>query len=156
MYRAFPQFGQAKFPNGGLVLGSSQFSILPKLPPKIPLDSKVVKINPKFKQQSYLDKLLVQLRCHRWQCFPNCSFRRCLRIRSGIKNRKKLLKYTDLTKLHLVRLRQSMQSWFNSLKFAKLSYPWIFYQLLACFYYHYMFQSIKTLNKIFLFILSFG
>jgi len=25
----FHRFGQAKFPNGGLVLGSSQFSVLP-------------------------------------------------------------------------------------------------------------------------------
>jgi len=33
-YRAFHRFGQAKFPDGGLVLGSSQFSILPQLPPK--------------------------------------------------------------------------------------------------------------------------
>ena len=47
-YRAFHKFGQAKFPNGGLVLGSSQFSILPQLSPKILLDSKVVKINPKI------------------------------------------------------------------------------------------------------------
>jgi len=29
-YRAFHRFGQAKFPNGGLVLGSSQFSIPPQ------------------------------------------------------------------------------------------------------------------------------
>ena len=41
-YRAFHRFGQAKFPNGGLILGSSQFSIVPQLPPKILLDSKVV------------------------------------------------------------------------------------------------------------------
>jgi hypothetical protein len=34
--------------NGGLVLGSSQFLILPQLPPKILLDSKVVKIDPKI------------------------------------------------------------------------------------------------------------
>jgi len=47
-YIAFHGFGQAKFPNGGLVLGSSQFSILPQLPPKILLDSKVVKINLKI------------------------------------------------------------------------------------------------------------
>ncbi len=31
-YRAFHGFGQAKFPDGGLVLGSRQFSILPQLP----------------------------------------------------------------------------------------------------------------------------
>jgi len=39
-YRAFDGFGQAKFPNGGLVIGSSQLSILPLLPPKILLDLK--------------------------------------------------------------------------------------------------------------------
>jgi len=53
-YRAFHGFGQAKFPNNGLILGSSQFSLLPQLPqlpqlpPKILLDSKVVKIDPKI------------------------------------------------------------------------------------------------------------
>jgi len=41
-------FGQAKFPAGGLVLGSNQFSILPKQPAKILPDSKVVKIDPKI------------------------------------------------------------------------------------------------------------
>jgi len=39
---------QAKFPDGGSVLGLSQFSILPQLPPKILLDSKVVKIDPEI------------------------------------------------------------------------------------------------------------
>jgi len=33
-YRAFHRFGLAKFPDGGSVLGSSLFSILPQLPPK--------------------------------------------------------------------------------------------------------------------------
>ena len=33
-YIALYRFGQAKFPNGGSVLGSSQFSILPQLPQK--------------------------------------------------------------------------------------------------------------------------
>ncbi len=47
-YRVFPRFGQAKFPYGSSVLGSSQFSILPQLPPKILLNSKVVKIDPKI------------------------------------------------------------------------------------------------------------
>jgi len=37
-YRAFHGFGQAKFTHGGSVLGSSQFSILPQLPPKMLLD----------------------------------------------------------------------------------------------------------------------
>jgi len=46
-YRAFHGFGQAKFPDGGSVSGSSQLSILPQLPPKIMLDPKVVKIDPK-------------------------------------------------------------------------------------------------------------
>jgi len=44
-YRAFRRFGQAKFPDGGLVLGSSQFSILPQLPLKTMLGLKVVKID---------------------------------------------------------------------------------------------------------------
>jgi hypothetical protein len=39
---------KAKFPDGGLVLGSSQFSILPQLTPKRLLDSKVVKIDQKI------------------------------------------------------------------------------------------------------------
>jgi hypothetical protein len=38
-------FRQPKFADGGLVLGSSKFSILPYLPPKILLNSKVVKID---------------------------------------------------------------------------------------------------------------
>jgi len=45
---SFHRFWQAKFPHGGSVLGSSQFSILLQLPPKILLDSKVVKIDPKI------------------------------------------------------------------------------------------------------------
>jgi len=44
-YRVFHGFGQAKFPDGGSVLGSNQFSVLPQLPPKILFDSKVVKIS---------------------------------------------------------------------------------------------------------------
>jgi hypothetical protein len=31
-YRAFHRFGKAKFPDGGSVLGFSQFSILPNTP----------------------------------------------------------------------------------------------------------------------------
>ncbi len=46
--RAFHGFGQAKFPNCGSVFGSSHFSILPQLPPKILLNSKKVKIDPKI------------------------------------------------------------------------------------------------------------
>jgi len=44
-YRAFHRFGQAKFPNGALVLGLSQFSILPL---KMILGLKVVKIDSKI------------------------------------------------------------------------------------------------------------
>jgi len=44
-YRAFHGFGQAKFPDGGLALGWSQFSILPQLHQKMILASKGVKIN---------------------------------------------------------------------------------------------------------------
>ncbi len=47
-YRAFHGFGQTNFPDGGLVISLSQFSILPQLPPKIMLDTKVVKIDPKI------------------------------------------------------------------------------------------------------------
>jgi len=47
-YRAFHRIGQAKFLYDGSVLGSSQFSILPQLPPKMMLNSKVVKIDPKI------------------------------------------------------------------------------------------------------------
>jgi len=47
-YRAFYRFGQAKFPNGGSILGSSQFSILPQLPLKMILCLKVVKIDSKI------------------------------------------------------------------------------------------------------------
>jgi len=48
-YRAFHRFGQAKFPDGGSVLGSSQFSILPQLPLKTMLGLKVVKIDSKIR-----------------------------------------------------------------------------------------------------------
>jgi hypothetical protein len=47
-YRAFNRFGQAKFPDGGLVLGLSQFSILPQLPLKTMLVLKMVKIISKI------------------------------------------------------------------------------------------------------------
>ena len=48
LYRAFHRFGQGKVANGGLVLGSSGFSILSQLPYKMILDSKVVKIDSKI------------------------------------------------------------------------------------------------------------
>jgi len=44
-YRVFHRFGQAKFPDGGLVLVSSQFSVLP---PKMMLSLKDVQINSKI------------------------------------------------------------------------------------------------------------
>jgi len=47
-YRAFHGFWQARFPDGGSVLGSSQFCILPQLPLKTMLDLKVVKIDSKI------------------------------------------------------------------------------------------------------------
>ncbi len=53
-YRAFHGFGQAKFPDGGLVLGLIQFSILPQQHQKILLDSKVVKINPKSNHLAFI------------------------------------------------------------------------------------------------------
>jgi len=43
--RAFHGFGQAKFAYGGLVLGSSLFTILPLLPLKLLLNKKVVRID---------------------------------------------------------------------------------------------------------------
>jgi len=47
-YRAFHRFGQAKFPDGGSILGSSQFLILPQLPLKTMIGLKVVKIGSKI------------------------------------------------------------------------------------------------------------
>ena len=47
-YRAFHRFGQAKIHNDGSILGSSQFLLLPKLPHKMTLASKVVKIDSKI------------------------------------------------------------------------------------------------------------
>jgi len=47
-YRALHGFGQAKFLDGGSILGLSQFPILSQLPPKILLDSKGVQIDPKI------------------------------------------------------------------------------------------------------------
>jgi len=45
IYRAFHRFGPGKFPDGGLVLGSSLFSVLPQLPPKTVLSLKEDKID---------------------------------------------------------------------------------------------------------------
>jgi hypothetical protein len=44
----FQGFGKAKSANGGSILGLSQFLILPQLPQKIKLASKVVKVNSKI------------------------------------------------------------------------------------------------------------
>jgi hypothetical protein len=41
-------FSKAKSANGGLILSSSQFLILPQLPQKIKLASKVVKVDSKI------------------------------------------------------------------------------------------------------------
>jgi len=46
--RAFHKFGEAKFPDGGSVSGSSQFSVLPHLPQKMMLGLKEVKIDSKI------------------------------------------------------------------------------------------------------------
>jgi len=44
----FHGFEQAKYPDGGLVLGASQFTILPQLSLKTMLSLKVVKIDSKI------------------------------------------------------------------------------------------------------------
>jgi len=51
-YRVSHEFGQAKFPDGGLALGSSPISILPQLPQKMMLTSKGVKIDSKISHHS--------------------------------------------------------------------------------------------------------
>jgi len=47
-YRVFHGLGQVQFPDGGSVLGSSQFAVLPQLPPKMTLSLKEVKIDSKI------------------------------------------------------------------------------------------------------------
>jgi len=47
-YRVFQGFGQAKFADGGSILGSSQFTQIPQLPLKTTLDLQKVKINLKI------------------------------------------------------------------------------------------------------------
>jgi len=47
-YRPFHQFGQAKFPDSGSILGLSQFSILAQLPLNTMLGLKVVEIHSKI------------------------------------------------------------------------------------------------------------
>jgi hypothetical protein len=45
IYSVFQGFSKAKFAHGGSILSSSQFLILPQLPQKIKLSSKVVKVD---------------------------------------------------------------------------------------------------------------
>ncbi len=47
-YSVFQGFSKAKSANGGLILSSSQFLILPQLPQKMKLTSKVVKVDSKI------------------------------------------------------------------------------------------------------------
>jgi len=55
IYRVIHGLGQAKLPDVGLVIGSSQFSVLPKMPPKLMLDSKVFKIDTKIISLCFLN-----------------------------------------------------------------------------------------------------
>jgi hypothetical protein len=48
LYSVFQGFSKAKSANGGSILSSSQFLILPQLPQKIKLASKVVKVDSKI------------------------------------------------------------------------------------------------------------
>jgi hypothetical protein len=48
LYSVFQGFSKAKFAYGGSILSSSQFLILPQLPQKMKLKSKLVKIDPKI------------------------------------------------------------------------------------------------------------
>ncbi len=48
IYGVFQGFSKAKFANGGSILSSSQFSILPQQAQKMKLASKVVKIDSKI------------------------------------------------------------------------------------------------------------
>jgi hypothetical protein len=47
-YSVFQGFSKAKSANGGSILSSSHFLILPQLPQKIKLASKVVKVDSKI------------------------------------------------------------------------------------------------------------
>ncbi len=47
-YSVFQGFGKAKSANGGSILSSSQFFIMPQLPQKIKLALKVVKVDSKI------------------------------------------------------------------------------------------------------------
>jgi len=47
-YKAFYGIGQVKFPYSGLIIGSSHFTLLPRLPLKMMLNLQVVKIDSKI------------------------------------------------------------------------------------------------------------
>jgi hypothetical protein len=47
-YSVFQGFRQAKSANGGSILSSSQFLILPQLPQRMDLTSKVIKVDSKI------------------------------------------------------------------------------------------------------------
>ncbi len=62
-YSVFHRFRQAKFAYGGSILSLSQFLLLPELPLKMKLASKVVKINSNIilsPQRSKSTKLIVE------------------------------------------------------------------------------------------------
>jgi len=59
-YRVFNRFGQAKFPDGVSVLGSSQFSILPQLPRKTMLGLKVFKNQNRLKNKQLNSLILIR------------------------------------------------------------------------------------------------
>ncbi len=68
-YKAFHRFGQAKLAYSGSILGSSQFTLLPQLPPKMMLDLKVVKIDSKIYKslhyyKSMTHSVCIWLSCH--------------------------------------------------------------------------------------------
>jgi hypothetical protein len=48
LYSVFQGFSEAKSANGGSILSSNQFLILPQLPQKMKLASKVVKVDSKI------------------------------------------------------------------------------------------------------------
>ncbi len=62
-YRAFHRFGQAKFANGGSILGSSQFTLLPQLPLRMMLSLKVVRIDSKINKSLRYSKSVTHSVC---------------------------------------------------------------------------------------------
>jgi hypothetical protein len=59
-YRPFHQFGQAKFPDSGSILGLSQFLILAQLPLNTMLGLKVVEIDSKISNSLCKSKFVTQ------------------------------------------------------------------------------------------------